>query len=157
MTDDRSETPPVTGDADRGAKPGMAESPTRAEAVIAKLAAQYPTIALKDVADCQAALDAARAEPVRRCEHLRRLYGIAHNIKGQGGSFDYPLVTRIGQSLCRFIAEAGEIELQETELPIVQAHLDALKLILEQRISGEGGETATKLAERLESLTHRDA
>jgi len=94
---------------------------------------------------------------VRRYEHLRRLYSIAHNIKGQGGSFNYPLVTRIGQSLCRFIAEAGEMELQETELPIVQAHLDALKLILEQRISGEGGETATKLAERLESLTHRDA
>ena len=34
---------------------------------------------------------------------LDELYGIAHNIKGQGGSFGYDLVSEIGASFCNYL------------------------------------------------------
>jgi hypothetical protein len=77
-----------------------------------------------------------------------------HNIKGQGASFGYPLVTRIGQSLCRLVAPGRALD--EAGLKLAQAHLDALKLVLEKQIAGKGGEVGDKLAARLESLTAAD-
>ena len=71
--------------------------------------------------------------------------------QGQGASFGYPLVSRIGQSLCRLIAPGRSVD--EDGLKLAQAHLDALKLVLDQKIAGKGGETGDKLAARLESLT----
>ncbi|WP_119462195.1 Hpt domain-containing protein [Rhodospirillaceae bacterium SYSU D60014] len=132
-----------------------AETLARAEAAVAELAANYAEVALKDIADAQAALDAAKAKPEQRQDHIQHLYGIAHNVKGQGGSFGYPLVTRIGQSLCQLIKQSAAI--RDADLPIIQAHLDALRLILERQVKGDGSETANKLAARLETLVGRDS
>jgi chemotaxis protein histidine kinase CheA len=132
-----------------------AETLARAEAAVAELAANYAEVALKDIADAQAALDAATAEPEQRQDHIQRLYGIAHNVKGQGGSFGYPLVTRIGQSLCQLIKQSAAI--RDADLPIIQAHLDALQLVLERQVKGDGSETANKLVARLETLVGRDS
>ena len=132
-----------------------AETIARAEAAVAELAANYPDVALRDIADSQAALDAAKMEPAHRQEHIERLFAIVHNIKGQGGSFGFPLVTRIGQSLCQLIKQSAAV--RESDLSIIQVHLDALELILKKRIKGDGGETANKLAAHLEALTRREA
>jgi hypothetical protein len=73
-------------------------------------------------------------------------------MKGQGSSFGYPLVTRFSQSLCKLLAPGREIG--DPGIKIAQAHLDALKLVLDQRIAGKGGEIGEKLAARLEGLVN---
>ncbi len=129
----------------------LADTLARAEEATALLRANYTTWARADVEKTQRALDAATRDPRLRRAHLDELYVMMHNIKGQGSSFSYPLVTRIGQSLCRLIAPDRDVG--EPGLRIVQAHLDALKLVLEQQITGTGGELGAALARRLESLT----
>lgn len=34
---------------------------------------------------------------------VKKMFDIAHEVRGQGGSFDFPLITSIGDSLCRFL------------------------------------------------------
>jgi hypothetical protein len=142
----------TTGDpiADIGYNP-LKETLARAEEATTALRANYTEWARIDVDQAQSLLEAARAETQRRRDHLDLVYAAMHNIKGQGASFGYPLMTRIGQSLCRLIAPGRTLD--EGGLKIAQAHLDALKLVLEKKIAGKGGEVGEKLAARLESLT----
>src|SRR6185369_15681308 len=97
-----------------------------------------------------ALLKAAREEAGTRAASIKNLYGLAHNIKGQGSSFGYPLVTRIGHSLCTLVRQ--ERPFADADLGVMQAHLDALRLILTKDIKGEGGEVGGKLAARLENM-----
>jgi len=129
----------------------LKETLSRAEEAATALRANYTEWARIDLDNSQARLDAAKRGVEGRREQLDLLYAAMHNIKGQGTSFGYPLVTRISQSLCRLIAPGRVLE--ELGLKIAQAHLGALKLVLEQKIAGKGGEVGEKLAARLESLT----
>jgi hypothetical protein len=151
--DSREDDPPSdtqAGGGDIGYNP-LKETLARAEEATTALRANYTEWARIDVNNTQALLDAAKKGPEARREQLDLLYASMHNIKGQGTSFGYPLVTRIGQSLCRLIAPGRALD--EAGLKVAQAHLDALKLVLDQKIAGKGGEVGEKLAARLESLT----
>ncbi|HLB79908.1 MAG TPA: Hpt domain-containing protein [Dongiaceae bacterium] len=141
--------PEVAGDA--APPPPAGDALAAAEAAVAELAASYTLWATQDLARVQAALDKAKAEPARRREHLAEMHRIAHSMKGQGGSFGYPLISRVGQSLCRFVGLDNERG--ETDFPVIQAHIDAQRLILEKGVRGDGGEAGRLLAERLETLT----
>jgi hypothetical protein len=127
----------------------------RAQAAVSELAKSYGTWAMADLDRCRDLLGAARADAVLRSSKLAELYGIAHNIKGQGTSFGYPLMTQIGQSLCIFTRPAHEQAgraFDERELGVIQSHLDAMRLILTKEIRGDGGDTGRKLAQRLEAM-----
>jgi hypothetical protein len=122
----------------------------RAQAAVADLAKNYAPATLADLDRCAVFMKTAREAPASRAAAVKDVYGIAHNIKGQGSSFGYPLVTRIGHSLCSLTRQ--ERDFSEADLGVIQAHLDALRLILTKEIKGEGGEVGAKLAARLESM-----
>ena len=122
----------------------------RAQAAVADLAKSYVPNTIADLDRCAALLKTAREDPSGRAASVKELYGMAHNIKGQGSSFGYPLVTRIGHSLCTLVRQ--ERPFADADLGVVQAHLDALRLILAKDIKGEGGEVGAKLAARLENM-----
>ena len=122
----------------------------RAQAAVADLAKNFAESAVIDVERCAAFLKSARELPDSRIQSVKEIYGIAHNLKGQGTSFGYPLITRIGQSLC--LLTRREVALSDAELGVVQGHLDALRLILAKDIKGDGGAVGDRLATRLETL-----
>jgi len=122
----------------------------RAQAAVADLAKNFSEQAVVDLDNCAAFLKTAREQPSTRGDSVKEIYGIAHNLKGQGSSFGYPLITRIGQSLCQLTRPARAFS--DADLGIMQAHLDAIRLILAKDIKGEGGEIGNKLAARLETL-----
>ena len=141
-----------TADSDGGAidyQP-LGDALAAAQAATADLRATYDRWARADIDRAQAALDAANHDPARRREHIDRLHALMHNVKGQGTSFDYPMVTRVGESLCQITHPRRDIG--DDALKVAQAHLDALKMILDQRISGPAGAMADRLAAKLESL-----
>jgi hypothetical protein len=122
----------------------------RAQAAVADLAKNYGENTLVDVDRCAGFLKTARENPSERAASMREIYGIAHNIKGQGSSFGYPLITRIGHSLCTL--SRNEREFTDADFGVAQAHLDALRLILTKDIKGDGGEVGDKLSKRLEGM-----
>ena len=125
----------------------------RAQAAVADLAKNYAPNTLADLERCAALLQAARTDPAGRGARVKDIYGIAHNMKGQGSSFGFPLVTRIGQSLCALTRR--ERAFSDQDLAVIQAHFEALKLILTKDIKGDGGEVGGKLAARLEAMVAR--
>lgn len=123
---------------------------SRAEAAVEALRDTYR----RQLADDVAALNGIWArfesdEPAAAI--LDELYGIAHNIKGQGGSFGYDLVTEIGASFCNYLRSGSRVSPEERN--IVHIHIRMLKTVSENDISGTGGETGMRIVEKLRALT----
>jgi hypothetical protein len=117
------------------------------------LIADYEAWSLRSLCDMRAAFSQAQTQPEALAETLRRIFESAHDLKGQGSSFGYPLITRIGQSLCKLGHCAPSTDWTPERLRAVGAHLDVLVLILEKQIKGDGGPLGAKLAAKLETMT----
>jgi hypothetical protein len=120
----------------------------KAEAAVADMAADYHVWAAEDLARLRDAAAALRALP--SAERGCALYAAAHDVKGQGGSFGYPLVTRIAASLCRLLYRREGFD--SRHLDAVDAHLDALGVVIGQRLAGEQKGAGAALAGQLELL-----
>lgn len=121
----------------------------RAEAAVADLAKGYAAWALADVAKARAALASAAEDPAGRAQQVEALFRIAHDLKGQGASFGFPLITQIGQSLCVLTRDRAR-DYQAGHLELAKSHLDAIELVLTKGIKGEGGKVGAELVAKLE-------
>ena len=128
----------------------IATSLARAEKAVANLAQDYATWALADVAKARTALAAAGDDPAGRGQHVEALFRVGHDLKGQGTSFGFPLVTKIGHSLCALTRDRA-LSYESRHLDLARSHLDALDLILTKGIKGEGGKVGAELIAKLES------
>ncbi len=129
----------------------------KAEAAVAELEQDYPAWLDDDFQKLQQAFDDALAEPQRRREHFRRLFHAAHEMRGMGESIGYPLVTRMGRSLCMLIESLDEAldGLGEEDIELVRAHVDALAAVVRDNVSGQGDEIARELAVSLEQTVEK--
>jgi len=154
-----SESQPV--DRGQASSGGIAATVKRAQDAVAELSADYQNWALADLAKAEQALAEARGDPATAQPALQRLYGVAHDMKGQGGSFGFPLVTHVAQSLCRLLVSPGgssrhvELPAEEATFGLIEVHLKALRLILEKSVRGEGGDVGQKLVAKLQSMAGR--
>jgi len=123
----------------------------QAEAAVAALAADYRNWVRADLAQLQEAWEKASAGTEGRRTHLDAMFTTAHNIKGQAGTFGYPLVGRIAGSLCAYLRRAESA----ADLNILAAHVEALRAILANGVSGDGGPLGREIAEGLEKAARR--
>lgn len=137
-------------DADETGEGTLSTALARAEKAVANLAEDYATWALADVAKARTALAAAIDDPAGRAPHVEALFRVGHDLKGQGTSFGYPLVTKIGHSLCVLTRDRAR-QYESRHLDLAKSHLDAIDLILTKGIKGEGGKLGAELVAKLES------
>ena len=105
----------------------------------------------KHIADLEASLREVGAAPELWPARKDEAQDIAHNLKGQGESFGYPLITSIGQSLLSFLCDLGEADARHVKIAL--AHVTVLRTVLDKDIRGSGGAVGAALVARLESLT----
>lgn len=106
----------------------------RAEAALAALADNYLAWAEADVARLRAALDPFQPD---------LLFAIAHDVKGQAGTFGFPLITELANRLCRLL-ESQPVD-QDGAALLVELMSEARS----RRLDGDGGEDGRRLLARL--------
>ena len=121
----------------------------RAEEAMAKLGDKYVVAAVEDSARLQKALAALRANPTDP-KALDGIFQIAHDMKGQGGSFGFPLVTTIGYQLCRFIEKIDHVGPHEMEA--IALHVEAMAMVVRTPIKGDGGQHGEALMNGLDLI-----
>ena len=106
----------------------------KAEAAVDRLAAEYPPRAKRDIADLDRHADKMDGDHDNRKNHYGEILRIAHDMRGQGALFGFPLMTRCAGSLCRAtrLVEAHDHAI----LDIVRTHIAAMRAILG---TGEAG------------------
>ena len=122
-----------------------------AEANLAKLKESYTDWIVDDLAAMKEALRRATEEDAGRLAHLKELFDVSHNVKAQGTTFGYELMTLIGQSLCDFLRKGDRTS--AADLKVVDAHVKAMQVIIENRIAGDGGDAGKALVQGLDRLT----
>jgi hypothetical protein len=121
----------------------------RAEAAIEDLKDEFAEWIAADVESLSVAHDVYRDDPSP--QNLGVLYRAAHDLKGQATTFEFPLVARVAASLCKMTDDDGENNIKPTAPgPLLAAHVDAIKVILRQKITDPSDKMATVLAGELE-------
>lgn len=85
--------------------------------------------------------------------NIRAMFDIAHEIRGQGGSFDFPLITKIGDSLCKFLEPLDN--LADRDLEVIKIHILAMKAVFQQSLKGDSGDIGRELPQLLAALRNR--
>lgn len=85
----------------------------------------------------------------------RQLYRLSHDLKGLGGTFNYELVTSIGDSLCGVVANVDMPDDRYLQRHIL-AHVTALKAVRQFDLKGDGGGEGERLLStlRVEDTRH---
>ncbi|WNJ98245.1 Hpt domain-containing protein [Thalassospiraceae bacterium LMO-JJ14] len=155
MADDEMEiiNPPNTLKSKvREGGPGAVDLATleRAENVIAGMADSYLEWVQEDLVRIEAAYKKLAAAAAPRKEEADMVFQVAHDIKGQGGSFGYDLMTLIANELCRLIERQEEFG--DAEVQAVKVHIDAMKLVIQNRMKGDGGTNGQALVEGIRQV-----
>jgi hypothetical protein len=78
-----------------------------------------------------------------------KLYTHAHDMKGLGGTYDYPIVTRIAGSLCKLIEEPEHR--MTAPMNLIDGHVDAVKACVRDGIKTDDHPMGKTLVEALEA------
>ena len=124
----------------------------RAEAALKSLGANFDQWMMDELTRLETARERIRAEGYNAAT-AENLYMRAHDIKGLGSTYGYPLVTRIGSSLCGLLHDA-EARLA-APVALVEAHVDAIVASVRRDIRTDADAAGRALAEELEAQTSR--
>ena len=79
---------------------------------------------------------------------MESLYLRAHDLKGLGATYGFPLITRIAGLLCRLIDDKDKR--LEAPMSLIDAHIDAIKAAVRDDIKGEDHPVGRMLVQELE-------
>ena len=82
-------------------------------------------------------------------ETAEALYFRAHDLKGLGATYQYPLVTRLAGSLCKMMDDPAKR--MAAPRVLIDAHIDAIKAVVRDQIQTDDHPTGRALAESLEA------
>ncbi|MBL1431594.1 MAG: hypothetical protein COA60_008835 [Robiginitomaculum sp.] len=76
-----------------------------------------------------------------------KVFGLAHDFKGQGQTFGYDLVTKFGEALC-VISRPQNNPTRDDATQVVRLSA-AIHSVLNQQLTGDGGDAGAKLCAEL--------
>lgn len=123
----------------------------QADMAIEDMAGEYLEWVKDDIANLQGAYEQALADPSNGSGAKDDIYGFAHDIKGQGGSFGYPMMTAVGNHLCKFI-EGIPGDLSPAQLTVIKVYVDTLRVVIQERMTGNGGKAGERLLMGLDAV-----
>jgi CheY-like chemotaxis protein len=88
-----------------------------------------------------------------RTQNFEEINLIAHELRGQGGTFGYPLITVFGKSL--YEVTKPPCQQDDSSLEIVKAHIDTMRAVLREKIEGDGGEMGQALFKALKTAINK--
>ena len=120
----------------------------KAEAALQAMSAQFGQWLDDEIIKLDAAQAAIRAQGLT-ADNGEALYCRAHDLKGLGTTYEYPLVTRLAGSLCKLLDDASRR--MDAPMMLVDAHVDAIKAVVRDKIQTDEHPTGRVLAEALEA------
>lgn len=82
--------------------------------------------------------------------HIQKLYNMSHEIRGQGGTFKFSLISVLGDSLCKYLENRETLD--HRGLDIIRLHILAMKAVFRQELKGDQKELGAQLGELLHTL-----
>ena len=120
----------------------------KAEAALKGLSGNFAQWLSDEVVKLEAARQAVKTDGMT-VETMETLYFRAHDLKGLGTTYEYPLITRIGASLCRLIDDKDKR--MQAPISLIDAHIDAIKAAVRDEIKTDEHPVGKALIQALEA------
>jgi chemotaxis protein histidine kinase CheA len=120
-----------------------------AEAALVELSAQFGSWMEDECAELDKARRLLHAEGFTEAAR-QRLFRAAHDIKGHGATFGFPIAAEVADSLCRLIEHGAD--LSPAPLTVIDQCVDAVRAIIREHDLANAERTAAELAESLRTL-----
>ena len=120
----------------------------KAEAAMQALSANFGQWLNDEVAKLEGARANVKANGLTK-ETAEALYFRAHDLKGLGSTYEFPLVSRLAGSLCKLLDDPDARE--RAPMMLVDAHIDAIKAVVRDNIREAGHPVGRVVVEELES------
>lgn len=120
-----------------------------------ELVGQFVSWTTDAVAELKALVQELDGTETNTAEKAARIYDLTHNIKGMGSSFDFPLMTNAGTSLCSYIK--GLPDGATLSSRVIEAHVRVFEVVLNHKIQGDGGEKGRALQDRLAAIIREES
>lgn len=131
---------------------GAGEMPTtlldEAEQQLERAALDFTDWSLEYLGKLSSLCQEALRKPVGRSRHFQEINLLAHELRGQGGTFGYPLITDFAKMLFDVSYEGCRDD--DNAVEIVKAHIDAMRAVIREKISGDGGAVGRDLLASLQ-------
>ncbi len=122
----------------------------RADQALAKVAGDFPALCEKWINNLKAAVP---AQGIVDAATRQVVLGIANDIRGQGGTFGYPLVTLVANSLVKFVDPRENST--DVDAGIVLVHVQALERLIRDNVRGDGGPVGVELRTLVSAMARR--
>lgn len=119
----------------------------KAEAALKSLSGNFTQWLNDEVVKLENARQRVKTEGVT-AETMEFLYLRAHDLKGLGTTYEYPLITRIGASLCRLIDDKDKR--MGAPMALIDAHIDSIKAAVRDEIKTDDHPVGAVLIKELE-------
>ena len=122
----------------------------KAAAAIADLTDTYLAQVEQDILVMHALLkQAAHAKPIPRFHAIRDDFFVkVHDLKGQGATFGYPLLTDLGAWACDYLRQKKEIT--DKDLQVLTRMLADIETVYQKRLTNDGGDMGIQIRQHLE-------
>lgn len=131
------------------------EALARAERAVAALGDGFVDRFKGELVEIRAHAEAlAQTADAQKNSSVEAVLAFAHDPRGQGGTFGYPLLSEIGNSLTYFL-EHRTACFRKDDADVLHAHFDAAAAILSNATAGEGNVTARALIGSFEPVENK--
>ena len=120
----------------------------KAEEALKAMSAQFGQWLQDEITKLDAAQSAIRTQGLTT-ETAEGLYFRAHDLKGLGSTYQYPIVTRMAGSLCKLLDDPAKR--MDAPVVLLDAHIDAIKAVVRDEIQTDEHPVGRELAETLEA------
>jgi hypothetical protein len=120
----------------------------KAEAALKSLSGNFAQWLQDEVTKLEGARTRIQTEGLSPAS-AENLYLRAHDLKGLGATYEYPLVTRIAGSLCKMIDDPGTR--LSAPMALVDAHIDAIRAAVRDQTRTDEHPVARATVEALEA------
>ena len=124
----------------------------KAEAALKNLSGQFSQWLNDEVANLEAARTVIKTEGMSPAA-ANQLYVHAHDLKGLGTTYEFPLITRLAGSLCKLMDERDTRA--SAPMFLVDGHIDAIRAAVRDDIRDTDHPVGKILAEELEGSVKR--
>jgi hypothetical protein len=126
----------------------------QAHRAVEQLAPEYPKTVSNDLDKLvEATQQLLTAKPDEQQPTLQYISTLANEVQSLGATFGFNLITAFGQSLRRFTDNMGHAD--ESQLVLIRAHVDTIRVVLTRGIHGDGGEEGRALIEELKKALRK--
>lgn len=119
----------------------------KAEAALKSLSGNFAQWLQDEVVKLETSRQRVKTEGLTP-ETMEQLYLRAHDLKGLGATYEFPLITRIAASLCKLIDDKEKRE--KAPMVLIDGHIDAIKAAVRDSIKTDDHPVGKVLVEELE-------